>query len=209
MKDTKGIRILARRDPMSPKKWFELLQARADLLRESLREMTLTPLGEVQMQGQQHYTFKLESLLPRTVMCEDREFDFRTRGIFQAGDPSSILRPIQSSKGTVVGYDKYVLWGLTRNLQWLVAEVEVMFKLPSEQLPGNRDALRDTMVRIQAVSASDIYTFTGVEPREVWETIGESVKRWVDGRTRQLVEVTRIRNIIMLEEGQLADRRGQ
>lgn len=192
-----GLRILARRDALTDKDWFNLVEERRALIESHLRDMTLKSLGDLKIIGddRQKLPFgrplRLGAMVEKTystpphrkyreaseLKIAEGPFSLETRGIWPDDEVyyhghfkwEHIPKPggQMGSSGLILRF-----WGLTRNNQWLKAEMtESYFEQERHAGHDDRPEQRSEVVKLVTSESSpeEICQFCGITPRWIWQ----------------------------------------
>ena len=94
-------------------------------------------------------------------------------------------------------------WGLTRNNQWLKAEMtENYFEQERHAGHDDRPEQRSEVVKFVTSESSpeEICQFCGVTPRWIWQRLSDSVEKWLEHRKHQLSAAPHLVDIFNYEK---------
>lgn len=225
---TEGLRILARRNALTNKDWFDLLETRRALIKPHLREMTLKSLGDLKIVRDYQSGHSSERPLKLGAMTRvagsfstNRAaselkittgfFPLETRGIFPDddvfyhghfyhGQPWEHIRESESSPATGMVTR---FWGLTRNNEWLKAECTQKY-FTQARSPGRdyREEQRSEVVKLDTSISTpeEICSFCGIIPQRIWQRLGDVVELLLQQRREQLSSAKSLAGIIDSEQ---------
>ncbi len=219
-----GLRILARRDALTEDDWFKLLEERRALIEPHLRDMTLKSLGDLKIIRDYKGGHSSERPLRWGAMVEktystpphrkyreaselkiaEGPFSLETRGIWPDDDVyhyghfkyEHIYKPggKRGATGLVLRF-----WGLTRNNQWLKAEMtESYFEQERHAGHDDRPEQRSEVVKLVTSESTpqEICQFCGVTPHWIWLRLGHAMEQWLESRQHQLSSAEQVVKII-------------
>lgn len=225
---TEGLHILARRNALAEKDWFNLLEARRTLLEPHLREMTLKTLGDLMVVREHQYGRLLRkggmeekfirkdlplSWVESTPIVEG-VFSLDTRGIFPNDEVyfggHFHWDFIRASKQIAAVGEVLKFWGLTRNNQWILVELPITYLMVTyHRIPGTllkeRTEQRSKVekVTVRESTPQEICQFCKVTPQWIWQRLGDVVRKWVKHRRQLLSNVEQLADVIRHEETML------
>ncbi|HZS43196.1 MAG TPA: hypothetical protein VFA52_03195 [Candidatus Paceibacterota bacterium] len=198
--NTEVLEKLVRPNQPTREEWVELIEARRKLIKSHLDKFTLPTLGKLEcMKSESGFCHEISFDGPTTVGNEN--FSLETQGIFH-------LQPLQAVK-TVPnsGYRSYpsgpsvpngskVVWGLTRSGLWVLATIHFI------GLPGYKERGREKaeIIEIQQANLPTIIGATEEEPQQIWEKLGEAIKRWARRREELYNQALNLARVVEIEE---------
>lgn len=210
---TERVISLARRTRITDADWLELLQERADALKESLRSMTLRQLDEIKFIHDYFHEHGLRKDNPRLISADDR-FSIDMRGIFPSDRSwgsvshtthhraSPDLEPNRCAPRVIAMTERF--WGLSRNGEWVGIEVYVAHSEEPYKNPGRTERVaRAQTVSIHEYPLAELCEFSQRHPRVIWDRLGEAVDEWVRHRQALLDEAERIQELFNHESSLL------
>lgn len=177
MLGTRGLGILARRDPITDDDVFALIAARRELVNPYIDAMPLIKLGDLEC-------LEYETNHPHAPRKDNPEvigynrFSLETEGIFFR-QPSLAVEKFSdtgytSPKGASFPNGVMCIWGLTRFGQWLL----VTINFAGEAGHNERGYMRAVKVEIAERDLRTIATATKEKPKDMWNKLGSAIKKW-------------------------------
>lgn len=195
-----GLRILARRDALTDEDWINLLNERRSLIKPHLREMTLPTLGELNLVGDYfgHHSLKRDI---ETLTITGERFDLDTRAIFPMERSIPVLNTdhhvIREVKGHSFSGRTERFWGLTRDAEWIWAEVFIT-KHPVPYKDRREIVARARVVNVELKTTTELKAL--VPPKLVWEALGNAIKNWEKHRENLLGHAAELAQVVRTEE---------
>lgn len=181
MKPQIGLDILARQNKLTHEDWIELIEARLQKIKSSIRDMNPLSIGRMKIIHDYFGTHSIMDDNPEVI----GKFDLETRGIFPCDRvPISITTEYHRKNGqgaAIAATEKF--WGYTRNGKWISIELyttneRVQYKHPDRT---ERRAYAKK-ITIMESTFTDICVFTEREPEYFWKRFGEVIKAWSEQR---------------------------
>jgi hypothetical protein len=200
--ESKGLRLLARQDELTEQDWFELLEARRELIAPHLRDMTLKALGDLKIveQDQRGGTWRREL---RQGGLLERAHPDPQQGIHY--EPEALNHPQLGIRGIFPDDDLYYhghfnwrytvggmetrFWGLTRSDEWITIKcIESHFHQHMRNGLSDRTEKKTRVNELIVAEATpeEICESQNITPRWLWERLGTVVDAFVEHRTRAL-----------------------
>lgn len=183
-RNSAGMRVLTRREPLTSQDWVEMIEARLALIRPFLHKITLPKLGDL---GKRR-VFEISSLKEVYQDLIDNQAYFDLQGFFTAMD----------SRFLSEGDAKYhPLWGLTRSGDWLYG---VGIEIPGPDGQWRKISLIiENQIKLERLLAKLQPDFA--HPAEVvWCNLKVMIERATQDRLRLYEELNGIMDIIKAEE---------
>lgn len=197
-KEIPGLIALARRTHIAEADWYELLELRAESIKDHLRSMTLRTVGDIQfISSEKEPAHDLNHDKPK--LSEEGGFTLKTPGIFPNDRGWSVVSSIEYPERGVNGCGDAIhrFWGLTRNSEWIGIEARVHSERVGEKY---RRIERATEVSIRKfASPPELCEFANRTPKQLWERLGGAVNEWVQHRERLLNDAIRLNERFSLE----------
>ncbi|MCX6757326.1 MAG: hypothetical protein NTZ44_00345 [Candidatus Nomurabacteria bacterium] len=199
MPSLQGLRTFVRKDKIEFEEWFELLEARAGLLKSFLDSSTLPELGHLKCLHNADFFHEIDADNPKIV--SDGNFSLKTQGIFQPQPsiaieyfPGSGLR--EPSRGFCCLDGVVRSWGLTRSGQWVLISVN----FSGQKVSGHRKYEKAEIVLIEETDLATIMSMTKCEPKGIWFELGKAVRDIVERRRQNLNAALAVEKVIDAEE---------
>ena len=206
MPSSKGFKMFLRKEKLTEDEWFEMIEARREMIKPHLNSFSLQELGRLKcLDGDngQH-----DVLLDINKAVKPNDFSLRTQGVFAAPSASreivkdgpSVSRVLRSDLSPFFAfpYRKGLLriWGLTRSNRWILATVSYT------EEPGYKGRFyeRATEVEIQESNPMEISKSANIEPRFIWQFLGEAIKDFRKRREDLYQQANDLAAIVEIEE---------
>lgn len=196
-----GLRILARREPLTEQDWLELLEARRSRLADYMREMTLRTLGEIRFVKDYFGEHSLLKYKDTLLVCGDPRFNLETRGIFPSDQSYATVAKIERLSRTE-SIERF--WGLTRDGVWISIEAVVKCKSVPYKSPGrSEESATVTSVTIRETTPEEIFKFCGRTVKDLWARLGQAAEEWerhryvLYGGAKMLADLIRAENELL------------
>lgn len=167
--------FFVRTTPISEDEWINLLQERVKVIDRLSRFTTFKTLGNV----------KPLSGSPELASCNVKIDEIETypsldiQGIFETSHKSHTVIPdsgFQLGHGGSKCEDGYIyVWGLTRNMCWILAKIEWKGERGHKEDHGYQ---RITSITITPSSAEEIMQTTKVSYEDIWKCLGDEILAW-------------------------------
>lgn len=173
------IKILARQNALTEEEWQKLFEARLEMIKPHLRDMTLKSIGDLAIVKDYFGDHALKRDNPDIDRFDC--FDLETRGFFPSHVTSTEYLQREDSGYTTA----YILkmWGFTRNNEWIIIEVYITTSLEPYKYPGRTERVaRARRVTIRKSSFDKIRVFSQKTHQYFWEQLGILIKDWACSR---------------------------
>ena len=181
---TDTLKILTNRKPLSTDEWYELIEARKELIGPYLDRFTLRELRSVDCLYHEGHFGPLG--YAKTVRSR-AGLSLETQGLFghdfKSRKKTGLERGVHTwyADTRIPANGKLSIWGLTRKKQWIIAIVSY------EGSAGYKDRGREdpTQVRIEEVALPAMVKLSRCKPKEIWLALGEQFRQFVEIRRAQ------------------------
>lgn len=200
MPPTKGIEVFIRKGQITDKEWFELIEARRELIKPHLDSFTLPELGSLEcMRSELSFTHMLR--LDVSASTGDERFSLKTQGIFRE-QPWSAVERIRNSGycappgGSNCPDGTMRVWGLTRSGVWVLVTIGFI----GEAGYKGRGYERATTIEIIEVDLPTIAAKTKEKPQKIWKELGNVIKNFAEHRESLYNQALNLARMVEIEE---------
>jgi len=200
MEKKTGLEILVRRDgrcALHETDWLKLVEARLEMIKPHLRDMTLKSLGDIRIINDDFGFHDLNRDKPKV---SGEKFNLATRGIFPNNDiwAGTAIEEYDREGGTSATAATYRSWGLTRDGEWIM--IEVFSTNKHKRYRYERRAEQVKTVKIEESTLADACVFCKRSPQDIWKRLGEIVKKWAEHRKNLYEDAQCLEEEVLWEE---------
>ena len=197
---TRGLSALVRQSPLTNEDWFNLVEARRELIKPYLDSFTLPELGSLKcLRSELSFAHSLRHDAPK---CSgDQRLSLATQGIF-CEQPYGAIEKIPNSGycappgGVSCPSGTKLIWGLTRTNLWVLARICFV----GESGYKERGYERAQTVEISESNPVEIAARTKEKLERMWEELGKAIKEWAQRRKQLCDEAANLSMMVGIEE---------
>jgi hypothetical protein len=199
MPSTEGLEMFIRKNQLTDEEWFDLIEARRELIKPHLDSFTLPELASLECMRSESHTHELS--FDVSTSTGDERFSLKTQGVFHMQPwaaveriPNSGYRPGYGQVGCPDGTMR--VWGLTRSGLWVLVTIAFTGE------PGYKDRGREQARTVEIIEADlpTIARMTKEKPQLMWEEIGRAIKGWSEHRKHLYHNALNLARMVEIEE---------
>lgn len=205
MKKSLSVSILARKELLSDKDWYDLLERRRALVLPYLKEMELQKLGDLRIVGEIMGSARelrmgsyRNGAAPLTgSITSVNKLGLDTLGVFpddaEGGRyPSEFIYPAGSNRNAIGQFLRF--WGLTAEGEWIRAEAKILF-------PHDHVKLAEVVgLNMHLSTPAELWRFCHQSPLDLWKWLGKVARAWRGRYEQKFKSSCELTNTVDAEE---------